>query len=230
MMKYGYRPLLLGTLLALSVTALAGLTRSVAGAGIDDRKVSVAITNRPFRQALEDALTNTGFAYRVEADVPDPRVSLNVREVSPTALIRLLTRIASTGLVDQRITFSVDQGVYVIQTGPAEPQPPPKLLTLVDDRWRDARLERKLTLAVKQEPLDGVIHRAFSGSGIQYSIRPEVAKVPITLSVRATSALTIARLAMRKVAEKLPGANLWRDGDIYVLGPRCTSADPPVQR
>lgn len=228
-MNYMHRSLLLGTLLALSLTTVAGFARPAAGAGIDERKLTVAINNRPLRQALEDALTNTGIAYRVEADVPDPRVSLNVREVSAPVLIRLLTRTASMGMVDRRITFSLEQGVYVVQLGPAEPKLPPKALTVVDDRWRDARLERKLTLAVREEPLETVIHRAFSGSGIQYSIRPEVARIPITLSVRGTSALTVARLAMRKVAERLPGANLWRDGDIYVLGPRGTSAEPAGQ-
>jgi type II secretory pathway component GspD/PulD (secretin) len=212
--------LLLGSALLPVLLVPAGPAAAADAREGDAPTISVNFKDVALPDALREISARTGLLYRVEPGVPKVRVNLNVRDVPPEALLRLMLRLASTDLKDQSITYSKEKLLYVIKMGPKEevvererPAPVP-----LDDGFQDAQLNGKLTLSVKDEPLEQFINRIFAGTGVQYTLLPEVRKQPVTLMLHQVGKLAAARLAIRQVAAKVPRAGLWRDGDVYVFG------------
>lgn len=197
-----------------------------------ETRISVALKDQTLRDALRQIAAQTGLQYRIEADVPNPRLSMNIRDISPEAFLRLMLRQASFSLKDRAITCTRDKMLYVIKLGPAEvvkPDVAPPGAGLLNGQIQDPRLNQKLTFQVKEEPFERVAERIFRGTGAQYQLRSEVRKLPITLSVREVSALAVARLVVRQIGAVMPGADFWRDGDVYVFGVAKPSSGLPGQ-
>jgi hypothetical protein len=90
--------------------------------------------------------------------------------------------------------------------------------------------DRKISLDVREIPLRDAISLLFRGSGLQYSIDPNVPNVPITLSIRDVALQPALRLIVRQAATQVPGLTQSRDGEIYVIRIRQqTPAPPPAE-
>jgi type II secretory pathway component GspD/PulD (secretin) len=219
--------------IGLSALLLISTPRSGLSAPADnppEKLITVTIKDQPLREVLRDVSAQTGLVFRVEPDVPDIHINLSIREITAEALVRLLLRQASVAVGDHSVTYQVEKRVYVVKLGPPEirqdPTPPGEL---VEGNIRDPKLRRKLTFKVKDEPFEKLIARIFEGSGVSYGLQSKVRSVTVTLAVKDVSALDAARLAVRQLEGKLPGAGLWRWNGSYTFGVATQSANLPNQ-
>jgi hypothetical protein len=91
----------------------------------------------------------------------------------------------------------------------------------------DPGLERKVQLDLREIPLRDAVSLLFRGSGLQYSIDPNIPNVPITLNIRDVSLPAALRLIIRQAATTIPGLTQTKDGEVYVIRIRQQSATPP---
>src|SRR5688500_15518456 len=90
--------------------------------------------------------------------------------------------------------------------------------------------DKKVTLNLRDTPLRDAINLLFTGSGLQYSVDPNVPNVPVTLNVRDTTLTQALRLIIKQAAGVAPGLTFNRDGDIYTVRIRPPmAAAPPDQ-
>src|SRR5687768_2638928 len=78
-------------------------------------------------------------------------------------------------------------------------------------------VEKKVTLNLKDVPLRNAIELLFAGSGLQFSIDPNVPNIPISLQIRDVSLQAALRLVIRQAATAAPGLTVNREGDIFVV-------------
>jgi hypothetical protein len=89
--------------------------------------------------------------------------------------------------------------------------------------------EKKVTLNLKDVPLRSAIDALFQGTGLQYSVDPNVPNVPVTLNIRDVGLQPALRILIRQAAVAVPGLTVSREGDIYVVKIRqAVTAPPPV--
>lgn len=200
-----------------------------------EKRVTVNIRDKPLREVLQEVSGQTGLLFRVEPDVPDIHLNLSIRDITPEMLVRLLLRQASNALGDHSITHQVKKNVYVVKLGPPEIRqdelPAAKLpvTELVEPSFQDPRLQKKLTMKVTEEPFGELLVRIFQRTGVSYELQPALRSIRVTLAVKDVTALTAARLAVRQLGHKLPGANLWRRNGVYIFGVAVPSSDPTDQ-
>src|SRR5438093_759422 len=77
--------------------------------------------------------------------------------------------------------------------------------------------DRKVTLNLRDSPLRQAIELLFSGSGLQYSIAPNVPDVPINMNVRDINVQAALRLVVKQASIAAPGLTYSRDGDVFVV-------------
>ena len=88
--------------------------------------------------------------------------------------------------------------------------------------------DRKVTINLKDIPLRSAIDALFTGSGLQYSIDPNVPNVPVTLNIRDIGLQAALRLIIRQAAVAQPGLTSAKEGDIYVIKIRREAIAPPT--
>ena len=96
--------------------------------------------------------------------------------------------------------------------------------------------DRKVTINLKDIPLRSAIDALFAGSGLQYSVDPNVSNVPVTLNIRDIGLQAALRLIVRQAGVAQPGLTFSKDGDIYVVKIRqapvvapTTGEEPPPE-
>ena len=90
--------------------------------------------------------------------------------------------------------------------------------------------DRKVSVNLRDIPLRSAIDSLFSGTGLQYSVDPNVLNVPVTLNLRDIGLQSALRLLVRQAATAQPGLTFSKDGDIYVIKIRQpVAAAPQVQ-
>jgi type II secretory pathway component GspD/PulD (secretin) len=87
--------------------------------------------------------------------------------------------------------------------------------------------EKKVTLNLKDVPLRSAIDALFQGTGLQYSVDPNVPNVPVTLNIRDVGLQPALRILIRQAAVAVPGLTVSREGDIYVVKIRQAVTAPP---
>ena len=87
---------------------------------------------------------------------------------------------------------------------------------------------RKVTVNLQRVPLREAIELMFKGTGVQYSVSPEVANLPVTLNLRDVSFEAALRILLRQAGEGQPGLSMEKTGDIYVIRVRAVEAEPEV--
>ena len=101
--------------------------------------------------------------------------------------------------------------------------------------WAQAPAEtapdRKVTLDLRDIPLRDAIALLFQGSGLQYTIDPNVTNVPVTLNIRDIGLAAALRLIVRQAAVSIPGLTSAKEGDIYMVRIRqaAPTTAPPVE-
>ncbi|MGV3724796.1 MAG: hypothetical protein ACO1SX_28185 [Actinomycetota bacterium] len=190
----------------------------------------------PLRAALKQMLAGTSVKYLVDASVPDVPVNLNVRDVAPTAVLRLLVRRVREMKGAEALCLEGENGVYRLKLDPVKrarqraeeeavevKQEPP---VPVDAAFRDPRLAGKITQSFKKITLREVTDALFTATGCQYSFSGKVNELVVSLELKNVSRLEGLRQLAATAAKGQPGSGLWRDGDIYVIGPRYWKARP----
>jgi hypothetical protein len=89
--------------------------------------------------------------------------------------------------------------------------------------------EKKVTLNLKDVPLRSAIDALFQGTGLQYSVDPNVPNVPVTLNIRDVGLQPALRILLRQAAVAVPGLTVSREGDIFVVKIRQAVVAPPAQ-
>src|SRR3569623_1561177 len=87
--------------------------------------------------------------------------------------------------------------------------------------------DKKVTLNLKDVPLRSAIDALFQGTGLQYSVDPNVLNVPVTLNIRDIGLQAALRLLVRQAATAQPGLTFSKDGDIFVVKIRTEHPLPP---
>lgn len=75
----------------------------------------------------------------------------------------------------------------------------------------------RLNVQFTKVPFREALGMIFKGSGLQYSIDPNVPDLPITLRLTDVTIQQALRLAVRQAASSVPGLTSSKDGDVYVV-------------
>jgi hypothetical protein len=92
---------------------------------------------------------------------------------------------------------------------------------------RAQEVEKKVTLNLKDVPLRDAIDALFRGTGLQFTVDPNVPNVPVTLNIRDVGLQQALRIMVRQAAVAVPGLVATRGGDIWEIRIR-QAAPPPV--
>jgi hypothetical protein len=87
-------------------------------------------------------------------------------------------------------------------------------------------MEKKITVNFRDTPLRDAINIIFTGSGLQFSVDPNVPNVPINLNIRDVGLQAALRMIIRQAAVAVPGLTFNRDADVFVV--RIRQAPPPM--
>jgi hypothetical protein len=86
-------------------------------------------------------------------------------------------------------------------------------------------VEKKVTLNLKDVPLRDAIDALFRGTGLQFTVDPNVPNVPVTLNIRDVGLQQALRIIVRQSAVAVPGLVATHSGDIWEI--RIRQAAPP---
>jgi hypothetical protein len=89
-----------------------------------------------------------------------------------------------------------------------------------------ADADKKVTVNLKDIPLRAAIDALFAGTGLQYSVNPDVQNVPVNLNIRDVGLQAALRLLVRQAATAQPGLTFSKDGDIFVVKVRRDNPNP----
>ena len=96
--------------------------------------------------------------------------------------------------------------------------------------------DQKVSIEFRGTPFRDAIRDIFKGSGLQYTIDPNIPNVPIDLVLRDVGLAVALRVVTRQAATSIPGLTHSRDGDVYVFKiqpvtrpPAQPAAQPPAQ-
>jgi type II secretory pathway component HofQ len=183
--------LLLALSLILPVSAIAAQAPAD-----DERRLSLELRQTPLRQAVAALFSGSTGQYVVDPDVPDVPVTLDVREVTVPAGLRLILRQAVTAAPG--LTSSRDGEIYLIKMRSHRPGPiTPTLPAGIRDR--------RVTFNLRQVPIRSALDVLFKASGMLPAVDARVPDVPITLALKDISLQQALRLVLRQAAIHAPG-------------------------
>ncbi|MCC2671641.1 MAG: hypothetical protein K0Q72_4112, partial [Armatimonadetes bacterium] len=88
--------------------------------------------------------------------------------------------------------------------------------------------DKKVTVNLRDIPLRSAVDSLFAGTGLQYSVDPNVMNVPVNLTLRDVGVQAALRLLVRQAASVQPGLTFSKDGDIYQIRVRQAVVAAPV--
>lgn len=216
--------------LALSFAGSAALAQEPL------EKVTVNVRQIPLRAALKQMLAGTSVTFRVDDNVPDVPVTLNSRDVGPAALLRLVVRLAREAKGAEALFLVKENGVFRLKLDPAlrakqlaqeegavtHQQPP----IPVDAAFRDPKLARTIIRSFRKQTLREIADALFTGTGCPYSFSGKSNEIVISLELKGVTLLNGLREAVAAARKERPTVGLWRDGDVYVIGPKYWKTRP----
>jgi type II secretory pathway component GspD/PulD (secretin) len=171
------------------------------------RKVQVAVTDAPLRDAITAVLKDSKWKYQVSDNVKDVSVSYSASaEPELSALSNILKQAAELG---PQVTYREGKGVLYIEPGPL-----PGAAT-VPVKGEGALATA--TLDVKQERLKAVIARIENQTGTTIRVAPTVPDLPITIKVEKVRVDGALRAVMAAVKTSLPNLTYRQMGTTYIV-------------
>jgi type II secretory pathway component GspD/PulD (secretin) len=171
------------------------------------RKVQLALTDAPLRDAITAVLKDSAWKYQVSDNVKDVAVSYSASaEPELSALSNILKQAGELG---PQITYREGKGVLYIEPGPL-----PGAAT-VPVKGEGALATA--TLDVKQERLKAVIARIENQTGTTIRIAPTVPDLPITLKLDKARVDGALRAVMMAVKASLPNLTYRQMGTTYFV-------------
>ena len=184
-------------------------------------KISVNFSNVTLADAAKEIQKRTGFRCSVAPDVANVRITLNIRDIGPNALIRLLARQA--GLNTPGIAVAKHGDTYEIVRQPllqrnAEAGP---LLEA------DPRLAQKVDVNFDKTPLREALRTLLETRGVKYEIEKEVPELPIRLKATGQTVDTLVRRLFFLAIDQMPELRLSRSLGSYRITrePRPPASD-----
>jgi hypothetical protein len=161
----------------------------------------------------------TGFQVVVEPNIPDIPLTLNVRDVSPDALLRIITRQAAISVPG--LAAALEGNVVVIKIRPiADEEEHP-----VDFTRPDPRLARKVSLALERVTLREAVDHVLARTGVQFAVDPDVPHGVITLRVKDVSNFEALRMLLEEGRVSIPELEIMRVRGVYIF--RFVPLQPP---
>ncbi len=101
------------------LTCLFVATGTAGVARAEDARVTLRVQHVPFRAALEQVYQGTGITVQVDAEVPDPPISADLRDVSRVTAARILLRLTGTPYL------ALEENGREVRVRRVPPPPPP---------------------------------------------------------------------------------------------------------
>jgi type II secretory pathway component GspD/PulD (secretin) len=154
--------------------------------------VSPALTGA-LGDVLPQLFRGSGLTVAVEPHAENAPVTLHLRSVPLITALRLAVRQA--GSRHFGLTYSVDGTRFVLHMA-SRPDEDPH--------------QKPVTLELRDVPLRAALQALFRGTGLQYSIDPDVPDVPVTLVVRDMPFSKALRVLIRQARVSVPGLTYTR--------------------
>ncbi|HEU4754746.1 MAG TPA: STN domain-containing protein, partial [Armatimonadota bacterium] len=87
-----------------------------------DRKVTLDLREIPLRDAIALLFRNSGLQYSIDPNVPNVPITLNIRDISLQAALRLIIRQAASGIPG--LTQGKEGEIYIIRIRPPQQTQP----------------------------------------------------------------------------------------------------------
>jgi len=213
------RPLSLILLLVTVSLSPARAADNPAAASFAE-KVSIDISDLvPFRQAIDRVFAGSRLSYVVDPKVPNVGVFLSVKDVKRETALGLLVRIA--GVVVPGLSYVRDGANVTIWIDPGRPE------ALPAEFKPDPRLQKKLTLDLKEMPLRKAASALAAETGVQVVVLPHVADFPVSISLKDQTGEEAARELVKQLNSRYGdgiASYFEPEGEAYVVGIRRVAA------
>jgi len=174
-------------------------------------RVTARFERTPLRLAVKRLFEKAGTTCEVGARVPSVLLTLALEdETCWDGLLRVFD-LARKEVPALRLTRQ--RGVYLLDLEPRDPPAPQLLETL---------RRRRITLAPTSLPLRAALGKIFMGSGLQFSVAPNVPDLEVSLDLRDATLEAALQALIR--AAKAPGLTLSYSGDVVILEVRSRDA------
>lgn len=177
------------------------------------QKITLTLKAEPLRDAVKHLLAGQPATYVIEADVPNVPVTLAAANATAFEVLRRVVEVAQRQAPE--IEFSRDHGVYRLAVARRDPPNPV---------FRVQLRAKRVTIARANIPIHDAVGQIFRGSGLQYSLNPNVPNTPVSFQADNLTLEEALQALIRASAEKAPGLTLRQDGDVFILerrGPRA---------
>jgi hypothetical protein len=211
----------LPVLVVLTLLAALPVAPRAARAEDPEPRISFSVERLPLRQAVEKLAKEAGLTVTVAEAVPDPPITLSVRNAPPHTALRLLLRAGREPLAGYGVFGSGKR--YEVRLIPLEEQE----RDFVPERSTDPRLTRMVSLDFRRTGLRRAVEILVAGSGVRVEVEPKVPEVPVTLSLKDRTAFDGLREVVTAAQRQVPELLFERERGVYLLtmNPRAP-ADP----
>lgn len=209
------RPLALVLLLAtVSLSPARGADDPAAPSFAE--KVSIEIPDLTgLRQGVDRVFAGSRLSYVVNPNVPNVAVLLSVKDVKRETALGLLVRIAR-GVVPG-LSCVRDGANVTIYIDPNRPEPLPAEVK------PDPRLQKKLTLDLKEMPLRKAVAALAAETGAPVVVLPNVADVAVSITLKDQTGEEAARELVKQINTRYGdgiASYFEPEGEAYVVGIR----------
>lgn len=179
------------------------------------QRVTLNLESEPLPQALKRVMGRQPVMLDLAAGIPPIRLSLRLENVTTFEALLRLVQAAKRQVPELR--FTRDHGAYRLEAeAPRAPNPQPL-----------AQLRaQKVTASLKETPFREAVATVFKGSGLQYTVDPNIPDLPVSAEFNTASLESALQTLVRALLDRAPGLQLRQSGDIFILerrGPRAAN-------
>jgi type II secretory pathway component GspD/PulD (secretin) len=201
----------IATLVLLALVNFAASASPVAAQSPEVRalykkKVSLELKDLPLRRSFEKLFEGTNLPVVVDPNVPDPKVTAKWTDQTVHEIFHALVKRASTPEVRLSSVFGLDAALVVVNPNTPEEE----------KQFQFLGAGRKVKLSLKDVPLQRAMDLIFMGSGLQYSIHPAAAKLPITVELKDAH-IELALSLLESAVSKTTPLAVTKQGDVYYV-------------
>lgn len=177
------------------------------------QRITLNLQNETLARALERVMGRQPVTLEQTAELPSVRLTMKLENV--TTFEALLRVVQAAKRQAPELRFTRDHGTYRVE---AEVRPAPNPQPLEQLR------ARKITASFKATPFREAVATVFRGSGLQYTLNPNVPNLPVSAELKDVTLESAVQTLVRELADRAPGLELSQSGDIFILerrGPRA---------
>lgn len=203
-MNYRIVSLSLMALVTITSSAFPVSAQSPEIRALYKKKVSLELKDLPLRKSLEKLFEGTSLPVVVDPNVPDLKVTAKWTDQTVHEIFHALVKQASTADVRLGSVFGLDAALVVVNPNTRE------------EEKRFLGAGRKVKLSLKDVPLSRAMDMIFMGSGLQYSIHPAAANLPVTVELKDAH-IELALSLLESAVSKTTPLAVTKQGDVYYV-------------